>query len=266
MVKKTKVVVTGAYGRVGREVVRAVLNTDDLELAGAVDLRGQGLDVGLVAGLDLQGITITDDLEGILQTKHPEVLIDFTTAEAVLKNSVMAINYGVSPVIGTTGLTTDQLDELHILCEKKQIGAVIAPNFAIGAILMMRFAKEAAKYFPHVEIIELHHEQKLDAPSGTALGTAQAILEERGELKQGNPHELEKIVGARGAQVQGIHLHSVRLPGLVAHQEVLFGGLGQTLTIRHDSLSRESFIPGILLAVRKVRQLRQVIIGLDSLI
>jgi dihydrodipicolinate reductase (EC 1.3.1.26) len=144
---------------------------------------------------------------------------------------------------------------------------VIAPNFAIGALLMINFAARAARFFPHVEIIELHHDQKLDAPSGTALKTAEAVLKQRGDFQQGLPIEVEKLSGARGGRFDGgIRLHSVRLPGLVAHQEVIFGGLGQTLTIRHDSNSRESFMPGVLMAIRKVMHLEEVVYGLENLI
>lgn len=266
MSQKTKVIVTGAYGKVGREIIRGILTAEDLELVGAVDLQGHGLDVGVMSGLEPQGVTITGDLEKVLSTTQPQVMVDFTQPEAVFANATLAINYNVSPVIGTTGLTQNQLDEIHVLCERKQLGAVIASNFALGAVLMMRFAREAAKYFRHVEIIELHHNQKLDAPSGTALSTVQAILEERGQFKQGHPQEFESVAGSRGGEIQGVRVHSVRLPGLIAHQEVLFGDLGQTLSIRHDSLSRESFIPGVLLAIRKVKKLNKAIFSLDSLI
>lgn len=266
MGQKIKVVVTGACGKVGREIIRGILKTDDLQLVGAVDLKDHGLDVGVMVGLEPYGVPITGDLERVLSTSHPHVMVDFTQPEAGFANASLAIKHNVSPVIGTTGLTQEQMDEIHELCERKQLGAVIASNFALGAVLMMRFAREAAKYFRHVEIIELHHDQKLDAPSGTALKTAQIILEERGEFRQGHPQEFEKLAGSRGGDLQGIRIHSVRLPGLIAHQEVLFGGLGQTLSIRHDSLSRESYIPGVLLAIRKVRELNKAVFGLESLI
>ncbi|MDS1029063.1 4-hydroxy-tetrahydrodipicolinate reductase [Bacillota bacterium LX-D] len=261
-----KVAVAGAYGKMGREVMKGVLKADDMLLVGATDIVGHGLDVGSVVGLELQGITITGNLEEIFRANEVDVLIDFTNVKAVMRNSILAIDYGVSPIVGTTGLTQAELEQLHSLCEQKQIGAIVAPNFALGAILLMQFAKEAAKHFPDIEIIELHHDGKMDAPSGTAISTAQAILEERGNRKQGHPNEFEKISGARGAQLHGIPIHSVRLPGFIAHEEVIFGGLGQTLTIRHDSTSRESFIPGVLFAARQVKKLKKAVFGLDKII
>lgn len=261
-----KVAITGAYGRIGREALKGVLCAEDLQLVGAVDIQGIGIDVGTICALETQGIFITADLEDILQTAKPEVLVDFTCAEVAMQNSMLALRYGTSPVIGTTGLKEEDIDQIHLVCEQKQIGAVVAPNFALGAILMIRFAKEAAKFFTNVEIIEMHHDKKIDAPSGTALSTAHAILQERGAYKQGHPDEIEKISGVRGASISGLRLHSIRLPGLLAHQEVIFGDIGQTLTIRHDTTSRESFIPGMLLAIRKVRQLRKAVFGLENLL
>jgi 4-hydroxy-tetrahydrodipicolinate reductase len=155
--------------------------------------------------------------------------------------------------------------EVRELCKTHKVNALIAPNFAIGAILMMKMAQEAAKFLPHVEIIELHHDQKLDAPSGTATRTAALITEIRGEMKQGHPQETEKLPGARGADYAGIRIHSVRLPGYVAHQEVIFGGLGQTLTIRHDSISRESFMPGVVLACKRVLDAEGLVYGLENI-
>jgi len=176
----------------------------------------------------------------------------------------MAISSGVVPVIGTTGLDEAEIGEVRDFCAKEGVGAFIAPNFSIGAILMMRFAREAAQYLPHVDIIELHHDQKLDAPSGTALKTAEWIAEVREPMVQGHPNEYEKIPGARGADVGGIHIHAIRLPGLIAHQEVIFGGLGQALTIRHDAFSRETYMPGVMLAVRKASDLSGLVIGLEN--
>src|SRR5690606_6055975 len=163
-----------------------------------------------------------------------------------------------------TGLTQENLDEIERLAAKSGKAFLVAPNFAIGAILMMRFAAEAAKFFPEAEIIELHHDKKIDAPSGTAIKTAEIINNARLQQPAAKPAPLEKIKGARGGELTGIHIHSVRLPGLVAHQEVIFGGMGQTLTIRHDSLDRSSFMPGVLLAIRKVTKEQGLITGLES--
>ncbi|HEX3015519.1 MAG TPA: 4-hydroxy-tetrahydrodipicolinate reductase, partial [Desulfobacteria bacterium] len=184
----------------------------------------------------------------------------------VMDNCKLAIKCRVHPVIGTTGLTQAALDEIHELAECAGTSAFVAPNFAIGAILMLRFAQEAARYFPHVEILELHHDQKLDAPSGTALKTAALIDEVRPQLKQGNPNETEKLAGARGADFNGMRIHSVRLPGLIAHQEVIFGGLGQSLTIRHDAYSRETYMPGVILAIKTVSKLKGLVVGLENIL
>ncbi|WP_027718233.1 4-hydroxy-tetrahydrodipicolinate reductase [Desulfovirgula thermocuniculi] len=262
-----KVVVVGAGGRMGRVVSRAVWQAEDMVLAGAVDVRGEGQDVGLLWGGSEVGITLQRDLEEVLHRVAPHVMVDFTTPDAVADNVKKALRNGVRAVVGTTGMSGAELEEIRALAEKQRVGCVVAPNFALGAVLLIRFAAEAAKFFPHVEIIELHHDQKLDAPSGTALKTAEVVAAARGDFRQGLPAEVEKIPGARGACFDGgIRLHSVRLPGLVAHQEVIFGGLGQTLTIRHDSLSRESFVPGVLLAIRRVMELEGLVYGLDKLV
>ena len=263
--KKIRVFVSGASGKMGQEVIRMVLKQADLDLAGASDTRHQGMDVGFVVGAQRAGVDITGPLDvEVLREKRADVLVDFTNPQAVLKNAKTAIMSGVVPVVGTTGLSSAEIEEIKALVAKEQVGAFIAPNFAIGAILMMRFARETAKYFPHVDIIELHHDQKLDAPSGTAIKTAEGILEVRDPMVQGHPNEYEKIQGARGGDIGGIHIHSVRLPGLIAHQEVLFGGLGQSLTIRHDSYTRESFMPGVLLAIHKAAELTDLVIGLEN--
>ena len=209
---------------------------------------------------------VETDLAAALERLKPEVMIDFTRPDVVFGNVVTALKHKVSPVVGTTGLSDDQKAEIEKLAIENGTPAFIAPNFAIGAVLMMVMCKQAAKYMPDVEIIELHHDKKLDAPSGTAVQTAAMIAEVRQSHKQGHPDEKEKLTGARGAEYDGMHIHSVRLPGYVAHQEVIFGGLGQTLTIRHDSMNRESFMPGVVLAAQKVRGLDGLTIGLDKLL
>ncbi len=266
MGEEIRVVVTGAAGRMGQEVIKAVLKEKDLKLVGAVDVREVGIDIGEMVGLPGHGIAIQAELRKVLEDNHAHVLVDFTNPQAVIKNAITALNYGVSPVIGTTGLDEVEIEELRKLSEKSGLGVLIAPNFALGAVLMMDFARRAARYFKHVEIIELHHDQKIDAPSGTALKTAQMIEAEREPFRQGHPDEYEKVPGARGGEWKGIRIHSIRLPGLVAHQEVIFGSLGQVLTIRHDSLSRESFMPGVILGIRKIRQLKGVVIGLEKIL
>ncbi|MCI6752107.1 4-hydroxy-tetrahydrodipicolinate reductase [Selenomonas bovis] len=259
------VLVNGACGRMGQAVLKAVQEDSELKLVGAVDLQG-GMDAGELVGLPVCGVTVETDLAAALTRCKPEVMVDFTRPDVVFSNVKQALSAHVSPVVGTTGLSEEQKAEIAALAEKEATPAFIAPNFAIGAVLMMVMCKQAAKYMPDVEIIELHHDKKLDAPSGTAVQTAAMIAEVRKKHVQGNPDEKEKLAGARGADYEGMHIHSVRLPGYVAHQEVIFGGLGQTLTIRHDSLNRESFMPGVVLAAKKVRGLKGLTVGLDKLL
>jgi 4-hydroxy-tetrahydrodipicolinate reductase len=218
---KIKVIVNGAKGKMGQEAAKAIRKEADLDLVGQTDLG--------------------DDLAKTIKETKAEVVVDFTHPKSVLENIRTILGAGAQGVIGTTGINEENLKEIKGLCEKNKVSCLVAPNFAVGAVLMMRFAKEAVKYLPNAEIIEMHSETKADKPSGTALKTAQLMGKE-------------------------IPIHSVRLPGLVAHQEVIFGGLGQTLTIRHDSISRESFMPGVIMAIRKIGSLRGLVYGLENLI
>ena len=258
-----KVIVSGACGRMGRAVLNAVYQDAELELVGAVDLNA-GADAGDLIGIGKIGVIVEADLQRAIDEKKPDVMVDFTQPAVVFGNACLALKNGVRPVIGTTGLLEDSKVEIAQLAAQYNTAAFIAPNFAIGAVLMMKMAVEAAKYMPHVEIIEMHHDQKLDAPSGTALKTAEMIQQVRDTMAQGHPDEVEKVFGARGADIDGMHIHSVRLPGYVAHQEVIFGGLGQTLTIRHDSITRDSFMPGVVLACKKVMQSNGLVCGLEN--
>ncbi|HLK60195.1 MAG TPA: 4-hydroxy-tetrahydrodipicolinate reductase [Chthonomonadaceae bacterium] len=273
MSESIRVAVSGAAGRMGREVVRAITEADGLELVAAVDQQEVGIDAGALAGIGTLHVPIETDLSGALERTQPAVLVDFTLPHSVMSNVRIALAAGVSPLVGTTGLAPSDLTEIDQTAREHGIGAFVAPNFAIGAVLMMQFAAQAARYLPDVEIIELHHERKLDSPSGTALLTAKKIAEARQEAHAApspTPTGLvEKSPGARGARDTGtgdIPVHSVRLPGFVAHQEVIFGGSGQILTLRHDSLDRKSFMPGVLIAVRKVRSLTGLVIGLEHLL
>lgn len=263
MSQPIKVAVAGAAGRMGREVVKMVLQDEELQLVAAVNLSDMGLDAGVLVGLPACGIALTDNLERALKETRPQVLVDFTTPQSAYQNTELAIRYGVSPIVGTTGFTQGQIEELDEQCRSRQLGGLIAPNFSIGAILMMRFAAQAAKYFPHLEIIEYHGDQKLDAPSGTAVKTAELIAENREELRQGNPNEEETIEGSRGGYYNGFRIHSVRLPGVFAQQEVIFGSFGQTLTIRHDSYERAAYMPGVNLAIKKVLERQGMIYGFE---
>lgn len=258
-----KVVVSGALGRMGKEVVAAVCGDKQLDLAGAVDKKAAEEYLSLPGGLGL--IPISKELEPMLQRVKPHVVVDFTHPEAVMENVKCSLRHRVVPVVGTSGLSEQSFREIEELCKEHDIGAFVAPNFAIGANLMIHFARIASKYFSAAEIIELHHDGKADAPSGTAVRTAQEMLTAREEGFDRQNTSKTFLEGARGGETGGIHIHSVRLPGLVAHQEVIFGGLGQTLSIRHDSISRESFMPGVVMAIKEAPKIRGLVVGLDKL-
>jgi len=259
-----RVLVVGASGRMGSEVVRAVTKADGLALVGAADRTRVGEDAGMVAGVLPAGVVITDSLSDAIAQSSPDVIVDFTIPDAVMGNIRTALKAGVACVVGASGLTEQNLSEIAALCDERKTPAFVAPNFAIGAVLMMQFAAQAARHFGSAEIIELHHADKLDAPSGTALRTAQLMASVSGSQFAGGQSADGRA--ARGQTEGRIHIHSVRLPGLVAHQEVIFGGLGETLTIRHDSTSRESFMPGVLLAIRTVQGLKGLVVGLERLL
>lgn len=261
------VVIAGAGGQMGREVVRAVHAAPGMEVVGGVDPGAAGQDLGELAGLGRWNLPVAARLGEVLQAKSPRAMVDFTVATAAFENALVATRAGVPVVIGTTGLSETEVDDIRRSAEAHGVGVVLAPNFAIGAVLLMQFAEMAARFFPAAEIIELHHEKKKDSPSGTAVATAERIQRGRTEAPPADPEgAFEKVAGSRGGSLTGVHIHSVRLPGLVAHQEVIFGLPGQTLTIRHDSLHRESFMPGVLLAVRRVQRLRGLVYGLESLL
>lgn len=257
--EQIKIVIAGPRGRMGQEAVKLVNETEHFTLSAVLDKINDG------EWFQDQVRTYTTPEQCFAETS-PDVLIDLTTPEVGKIHTKLALEHGVRPVVGTTGFQEEDLQELRKLAEEKGIGAIIAPNFAIGAVLMMKFAKMAARYFPDVEIIEMHHDKKLDAPSGTGIKTAEMIYEVRGNKKQGHPEEKETIKGARGGEWNGIHIHSVRLPGLVAHQEVLFGGDGQTLKIRHDSYNRASFMSGVKLSVETVMKIDTLVYGLENII
>lgn len=262
MTDKIKVAVAGARGRMGKEVVKMVLSDPELQLVAAIDPK-EGIDAGVAVGMDACGVIVSKDLELALVENKPDVLVDFTRPQFAASNTRMAIKHGVRPVVGTTGFTSEELKELDKLCKEQKIGCLIAPNFSIGAILMMKFATEASKYLPHVEIIEYHGDQKLDAPSGTSIKTAELISEVRQELRQGHPAEEETLEGARGAYYDGFRIHSVRLPGVFAQQEVIFGGDSQTLKIRHDSYDRAGYMPGVKVAVKKIMSVSELVYGFE---
>lgn len=266
-----RVGVCGAAGRMGREVVKAVLAEEGLTLVMAVDHTHEGDDAAIVADRSEPcGVRIERDLKQAMRVHQPQVVVDFTAPDAVLANVLTVLECGGRSVIGTTGLSPQQLGVIEGELAKRGTAALVAPNFALGAVLLMKFAQEASRYFDHAEIIELHHNQKLDAPSGTAFRTADLMGQVQprfGRTNVDESAEKEVLLGSRGGRTEAnIRIHSVRLPGLIAHQEVIFGGVGQTLTIRHDSLDRTSFMPGVMLAVRNIVGRQGLILGLENLL
>ena len=246
-----KIAVCGANGKMGQEVVKAVNLADDMTLVAQIDIYNG------------QFATIKDAKDSV----EIDVLVDFTQPDSVYENALYCLNNDIKVVIGTTGLSDMQIGELKNLSEKKEVACLIAPNFSTGAVLMMKFAETASKYFENAEIIELHHNQKKDAPSGTAVKTAALISEGAENYATGNCAGKETIDGARGANAyNNIHIHSVRMPGYMASQEVLFGSSGQILTIRHDSTNRECYMPGVLLGIRHVAANSDFVYGLDKII
>ena len=258
-----KVVMQGALGKMGREVVSALCRESGIKMVGAVEL--QVTEDSLPLPDSSGSVPLSADVEHVLATCQPDVLVDFTTAQATVEAVRIAAKQKVNLVIGTTGLTADELTEIDRLTRAHQVGAVVAPNFALGAILMMHLAKIAGKYFDYAEIIELHHQHKVDSPSGTALFTAKAMATARDKPFAHSPKQTEASA-SRGEQVEGITIHSVRLPGLMSHQEVLLGGGGQVLSIRHDAISRECYIPGVMLAIKEVVKHKGLVYGLDTLL
>ena len=245
------VAVCGANGKMGQEVVKALEKVEDLALVAKIDV------------LNGEFVSIKDACE----TVKIDVLIDFTQPKSIYENALFCLNNVINIVIGTTGLCDDEIEVLKNLSEEKKLGCLIAPNFSTGAVLMMKFAQMAAKYFDNAEIIELHHNQKKDAPSGTAVKTALMMAGENTNFAAGNCAEVETIKGARGASsYNNIHIHSVRMPGFIASQEVILGASGQILTIRHDSMNRECYMDGVLRAVRYVIDNKNFVYGLENIL
>ncbi len=260
-----RVVVNGALGRMGKEVTHAVLSDSDLKMVGAgeQEVSQEYLQLPMIS----EKIPFSSDLDSLLPTCKPNVLVDFTTASSAICTARITIKHQVNMVIGTTGLSKENLEELTQLCkENKKIGIIVVPNFSIGAVLLKYLAKIASNFFDYAEIVEMHHEKKIDAPSGTAIDTARAMLQARGRPFISPKTEKEVIRNTRGGDLEGLTIHSMRLPGFVASQEVIFGGLGQTLRLRHDSINRESFMPGVILAIKEVVKRKGLIVGLDALL
>lgn len=259
-----KVAVCGACGRMGQEVCRTVWAHPEMALVAGIDVKNEGADIGEIASGEKWGVKCYTSIQKAIEETNPEVIVDFTHPRSVMENVRTYLKNKVHAVVGTTGITEKNLKEIEELCRENEVNAVVAPNFALGAVLMMKMAEIAAKFFPHVEIIELHHEKKVDAPSGTSLKTAEMLSSIIGEEVR-EPKE-ESLPGVRGGKAGKVRVHSVRLPGLVAHQEVIFGGQGQTLTIRHDSMDRTSFMPGVVRAILEVRKRPGLTYGLEKIL
>ncbi len=257
-----RVVVHGASGKMGQEVVNTLCREPGLQPVGAVELKVSDKCLALPDGSGT--VPLSSNLEYILANCRPDVIIDFSNTQAAMSAVRIAAKQGVNLVIGTTGLTAEELGEIDNLAKAHNVGVVVASNFALGAIMMIHLAKIAARYFDYAEITEQHHHLKADAPSGTALTTAKAMVASRGKSFCQPPEK--KLSQSRGQQIEGIAVHSVRLPGILARQEVLLGGPGQTLSIKHDTVGRECYMPGVMLATREVVKRKGLIYGLDTLL
>jgi len=258
------VLVHGALGKMGKEVVAAISKDPELELVGAVDIKATQDQLTLPDGS--KKVPLSADLSSLLEICHPKVLLDFTIAEAAMAAARTALKRGVNVVIGTSGLTEDNLKEINQLSEASKVGAIVAPNFTIGIAVLLNAVKDAAKFFDYVDIMEMHHHEKADAPSGTALATAKAMVQSRGKPFLYSKTKKETLSGTRGGEIDGVAIHSVRLPGFVASQEVVFGGQAQTLSIRHDTIGRECYMPGVILAIKEVVRRKGLVYGLDTVL
>ncbi len=275
--KSIPVLVSGALGRMGSEVVNSVLNSSDCELVAAIDTnkKNNGENISQLLNLKKSEVIVSNDLEGSLcsisqdyrNEKIKPVLVDFTHPESVYENTRSAIAYGISPVVGTTGLTPSQINELAIFAQKANIGCAIIPNFSVGMLLLQQAASVAAKFYDNIELIEMHHNQKADSPSGTCIKTAEMIEEYPKKYNQNLVKETESLKGVRGGvRDSGLNIHSIRLPGLLAHQVVIMGSPGETYTIKHDTIDRKAYMPGVLQAIRKIGKFDSLIYGLEKLI
>lgn len=265
-VAPVRVAVVGAMGKMGREVLRSLLPQEGFEILVAVDHEEVGRNVRELCGTKAPDVVVEQKLGAALDKTPVDVMVDFTHASAAAGHAMSAIKRGIAPVIGTTGMADLDVKEIALQCKDAGVPGIYAPNFAIGAVLMMRFSAMAAKWMPDVEIIEMHHEGKQDAPSGTAMMTAERIAEGRSHAGPRKTTQTVRVEGVRGGRWHDVTIHSVRLQGLIAHQAVMLGAPGETLTIRHDSMDRASFMAGVKLCVREVRNLSSFVVGMDSLL
>ena len=276
--KKTiPVLVSGALGKMGSEVVNSVLNSSDCELVAAIDInkKNNGENISQLLNLKSSEVFVSNDLEGSLCSVSQEyrnqnikpVLVDFTHPDSVFDNTRSAIAYGISPIIGTTGLSPSQINDLSIFAQKAEVGCAIIPNFSVGMVLLQQAASVAAKFYDNIELLEMHHNQKADSPSGTCIKTAEMIEEYPKKYNEGLVKESESLKGVRGGvRDSGLNIHSIRLPGLLAHQVVIMGSPGETYTIKHDTIDRKAYMPGVLQAIRKIGNFKSLVYGLERLI
>ena len=263
-----KVLITGAVGKMGLEAAKAIINSPDLQLVAAIaHKKNIGDDIGLLANSKIINVMVSNNFEQEIENTKPDIILDLTNAEYGYQYIMKSLEKGIKCVSGSTGFSSQQLENMQNLCNETSQSLIIAPNFSIGAVLMMKFSQLSAKYFDNVEIIEMHHEKKKDSPSGTAVKTAEMIMKNNKKFNNNLPDEtIENIKGSRGGSFNNINIHSVRMPGFVATQEVLFGGLGQVLTIKHQTINREAYMPGLILTLKKVIETTGYIYGLENLL
>jgi 4-hydroxy-tetrahydrodipicolinate reductase len=259
-----RVVINGALGRMGQEITRAVVREPGLKAVGAVEKEVTQKYLPLTETVEL--IPYSSDLDSLLKSCNADVVVDFTSAEVSMAAARIAIKQKVNMVIGTSGLSEENLAEIGQLSQANKVGVVVAPNFSLGAALLIHLSKFAAKFFDHAEIIEMHHDKKADAPSGTAIATARAMLQRHGKPFIYPEVTREVLSNARGGQMDGISIHSLRLPGFMAGQEIIFSGAGETLSLRHNTINRECYLPGVILAIKEVKKLKGLTYGLDVLL
>ena len=259
-----RVVINGALGRMGQEVTKAVVCEPGLRAVGAVEKEVTQQYLPLTEAPEL--IPLSSDLDSLLKSCDADVVVDFTSAEVSMAAARVTIKQKVNMVIGTTGLSEENLAEIGNLCQTYKVGAVVAPNFSLGAALLIHLSKFAARFFDHVEIIEMHHDKKTDAPSGTAVATARAMLQARGKPFVYPKATYEVLGHTRGGEMDGVAIHSLRLPGFMAGQEVVFSGAGETLSLHHNAISRECYLPGVILAIKEVTKHKGLTCGLDALL
>ena len=275
--KPVPVLVSGALGRMGSEVVKAVLNSKECELVAAIDKneKNNGSNISELLRVKNCDVFVSSDFEGTLcsisQNYRNEdikpILVDFTHPDSVYENTRSAIAYGISPVVGTTGLTPSQIEDLSVFAQKASVGCAIIPNFSVGMVLLQQAAAVAARFYENIELIEMHHNQKADSPSGTCIKTAEMIEEYPKKYNQSLVKESESLKGVRGGiRDSGLNIHSIRLPGLLAHQVVIMGSPGETYTIKHDTIDRKAYMPGVLQAIRKIGKFDSLVYGLEKLI